>query len=47
MFEAFQRRLGHIPAPLHQSLTYDRGTEMARHRELARALDMPVFFCEP
>jgi transposase, IS30 family len=47
VLQAFKRRLGQIPAPLRQSLTYDRGTEMAKHKELTRALDMPVFFCEP
>jgi transposase, IS30 family len=47
VLEAFKRRLRQIPSPLRQSLTYDRGTEMARHKDLARALDMPVFFCEP
>jgi transposase, IS30 family len=47
VLNAFKRRLGQIPAPLRHSLTYDRGTEMARHKELTRALDMSVFFCEP
>jgi IS30 family transposase len=47
ILKAFKRRLGQIPAPLRRSLTYDRGTEMARHKELARSLSMPVFFCEP
>jgi transposase, IS30 family len=47
VLRAFTRRLGQIPAALRQSLTYDRGTEMARHKELARALGIGVFFCEP
>lgn len=47
VLKAFTRRLGQIPASLRQSLTYDRGTEMARHKDLARALNMPVFFCDP
>jgi transposase, IS30 family len=47
VLNAFRRRLGQIPAALRRSLTYDRGTEMARHKELARSLGMPVFFCEP
>jgi IS30 family transposase len=47
VLRAFTRRLAQVPAPLRQSLTYDRGTEMARHKDLARALKMPVFFCDP
>jgi len=47
VFNAFKRRLAQIPAALRQSLTYDRGTEMARHKDLARAVNMPVFFCNP
>jgi transposase, IS30 family len=47
LFKAFKRRLGQLPPPLLQSLTYDRGTEMAKHKQLARALDMPIFFCDP
>jgi IS30 family transposase len=47
VLHAFTRRLCRVPQPLRQSLTYDRGTEMARHKDLARALTMPVFFCDP
>ena len=47
VLHAFTRRLGQVPAALRRSLTYDRGTEMARHKELARALGITVFFCEP
>jgi transposase, IS30 family len=47
ILNAFKRRLRQVPASLRLSLTYDRGTEMARHKELARSLDMPVYFCEP
>lgn len=47
ILNAFKRRLGQVPASLRLSLTYDRGTEMARHKELARSLGMPVYFCEP
>jgi transposase, IS30 family len=47
VLKAFRRRLGQIPASLRLSLAYDRGTEMAKHKELARSLNMPVFFCDP
>jgi IS30 family transposase len=34
-----------VPAHLRRSLTWDQGKEMAQHAEVARILDMPVFFC--
>jgi transposase, IS30 family len=43
----FTRALRKLPASARRSLTYDRGSEMARHRELSAALDMPIFFCPP
>jgi transposase, IS30 family len=30
-----------------RSLTYDRGTEMARHEDLAKALKIQVYICDP
>ena len=47
VFEGFRRALGQLPACARRSLTYDRGSEMARHQDLAKALDMPIFFCPP
>jgi len=44
---AFTAKLNSIAAPLRQTLTYDRGKEMARHRELARATNIRVYFCDP
>ncbi len=35
-----------LPAHLRRSLTWDQGSEMALHAEVARDLGMPVFFCE-
>jgi len=32
---------------MRQTLTYDQGKEMARHRELARDTNMRVYFCDP
>ena len=35
-----------LPAHLRRSLTWDQGSEMAMHAEIAQALDMPVYFCQ-
>ena len=35
-----------LPAHLRRTLTWDQGKEMALHGEIARALGMPVFFCD-
>ena len=43
----FTAKLNSIAAPLRQTLTYDQGREMARHRELARNTAMRVYFCDP
>ena len=34
------------PPFLRQSITYDRGTEMARHQDLAKALDLTIYICD-
>lgn len=44
---AFTAKLNSIAAPMRQSLTYDQGREMACHRELARAANIRVYFCDP
>jgi IS30 family transposase len=43
---AFAARLGTLPAEMRKSLTYDRGTEMARHLEFTRRSGIPVYFCD-
>ena len=44
---AFAGALNAIPAPLRRTLTYDQGKEMARHKDLAQATGMRVFFADP
>ena len=36
-----------LPASLRRSMTYDRGSEMACHPELARRLKIDIWFCDP
>ena len=44
---ALARRVQHLPAALWQSLTWDRGKEMAQHKQFSIATDVQVFFCDP
>jgi len=38
--------MGDLPAPLLRSITWDQGTEMARHLTIAKTLSAPVYFCD-
>jgi IS30 family transposase len=46
-YQGFTKQLRPVPAPLHQTLTYDRGTEMAAHERLAQRLAIQVFLADP
>jgi transposase len=35
-----------LPPGLLRSITWDQGTEMARHRTITRSLGAPVYFCD-
>ena len=39
-------RMGDLPAKLVRSITWDQGTEMARHRTITADLGAPVYFCD-
>jgi IS30 family transposase len=41
------RHIQRLPAELRRSLTWDRGIEMASHREFTIATDVKVYFCDP
>ncbi len=43
----FTKKLRHVPAPLRNTLTYDRGKEMAEHERLAQRLAIRIFFADP
>lgn len=45
--EGFTRQMKRLPAALRRSMTYDRGSEMACHPELARRLKIDIWFCDP
>ena len=36
-----------LPEQLRRSLTWDQGPEMARHKEISMAIDLPIYFCDP
>ena len=44
---AFEAAFENVPEPFRKSLTYDRGTEMARHAALTASTGIKVWFCDP
>ena len=47
VLKAFSDKLNAIASPMRQSLTYDRGREMAEHARLTQNTGMKVYFCDP
>jgi len=43
---ALVARMQDLPPPLMRSITWDQGTEMARHLATADKLGAPVYFCD-
>lgn len=46
LHDALRARLGELPARLRRSITWDQGTEMARHITITKTLGAPVYFCD-
>ena len=44
---ALTRKIRRLPSELRRSLTWDRGTEMAAHKQFTVATDVKVYFCDP
>jgi IS30 family transposase len=41
------KKIGRLPEDLRRSLTWDRGVEMANHKDFTIATDVQVYFCDP
>ena len=46
LHDALKARMADLPAWLLRSITWDQGTEMARHLTITRSLGAPVYFCD-
>lgn len=44
---ALSKQIRKLPNSLRRSLTWDRGHEMARHKQFTVATDVKVYFCDP
>lgn len=44
---ALAKKIKRLPSELKRSLTWDRGTEMAAHKQFTVATDVKVYFCDP
>ncbi len=47
MVEALKARIAELPSHLLQSLTWDRGLELAAHRRFTSDTAIQVYFCDP
>ena len=44
---ALTKQVCKLPVELRRSLTWDRGTELAKHKDFTVATDVKVYFCDP
>ena len=47
VIDALIKNARKLPDQLYQSLTWDRGKEMADHQRFTRTTDIKVYFCDP
>ena len=47
VIEALIKQSRKLPTELYKSLTWDRGSELAGHKEFTLATDIQVYFCDP
>jgi IS30 family transposase len=47
VISALSRQVRKLPASLRRSLTWDRGLEMAKHKNFTVATNVKVYFCDP
>lgn len=45
--QVLSRKIRRLPAELRRSLTWDRGAELAHHKDFTLATDVQVYFCDP
>lgn len=45
--EAIVAKMADLPATLRKTLTWDQGSEMANHAQIANATDLAIYFCDP
>ncbi|MFA6114595.1 MAG: IS30 family transposase [Sphingomonas sp.] len=45
--QGFESLFRQVPEPMRKTMTYDRGTEMARHAELTQNTGVKVYFADP
>ena len=45
--EAMVTAMSQLPATLRRTLTWDQGKEMSNHVQIANALDLQIYFCDP
>ena len=45
--KALSRQVRKLPVELRRSLTWDRGLELARHKQFTMATNVRVYFCDP
>ena len=44
---AMCEQMAHLPEQLRLTLTWDRGSEMANHAQIAQATGLDIYFCDP